>query len=137
MELDHVVLEVKDPRRSIEFYRSVLKLPAVREAEFLAGEVPFPSARVNCGTVIDFFPARMWRSRSKVNPNHLCLTYGRTEFAALRRRLRAKAVRVVRESRRNFGARGYARSIYFRDPDGVMIEARYYPAVREPRRTRG
>jgi catechol 2,3-dioxygenase-like lactoylglutathione lyase family enzyme len=137
MELDHVVLEVESPQRSIEFYRSVLHLEAVREAEFSSDLVPFPSLRVSRGTVIDLFPARLWSARRKANPNHICLTMSASELAALRRRLRDKTIPILRESRRNFGARGYARSIYFRDPDGIMLEARYYPVARRRRRTKG
>jgi catechol 2,3-dioxygenase-like lactoylglutathione lyase family enzyme len=127
VELDHLVLEVDDPRESIGFYRSVLGLASVREAEFLAGEAPFPSVRVRAGTLVDLFPPRMWRGRNKANPNHFCLSLPRAELGTLRRRLRARGVPVEQESRHNFGARGYASSVYFRDPDGVMIEARSYP----------
>lgn len=136
MKLDHVVLEVEDPKRSMEFYGSVLKLPSVRSAEFLNGEAPFPSLRVNRDTIIDLFPPPMWEAPRKSNPNHVCLTLSSSEFTALRRRLRAKGIPVVRESRRNFGARGYARSIYIQDPDGVTVEARHYPAASAERRRR-
>jgi glyoxylase I family protein len=130
VKLDHVVVEVDDPERSLEFYRTVLTLPVVREAEFRRGAAPFPSVRVDRDTVIDLFPRPLWEGRRKANANHICLTLSREEFAALRRRLRAKRIPVIRQSRRNFGARGYARSIYFRDPDGVTLEARYYPVPR-------
>ena len=136
IELDHVVLESADPRRALEFYCSLLRLAPVREAEYLAGDVPFPSARIGAGSVIDFFPRSMWRGRRKENPNHICLSYGRAAFSALRRRLRARGIRIVRESRRNFGARGYGRSVYIRDPDGVTVEARCYPPSRTSQATR-
>jgi len=59
--LDHVVLEVVDPGRSLAFYRDLLGFPVVRFEEFREGAAPFPSARVNRRTVLDFFPRRMWR----------------------------------------------------------------------------
>lgn len=50
--LDHVVLEVVDPARSVEFYRRILGLRPVRLAEFRRGRAPFPSGRVGPGTVL-------------------------------------------------------------------------------------
>jgi catechol 2,3-dioxygenase-like lactoylglutathione lyase family enzyme len=126
MDLDHVVLEVRNPRRSLEFYKIVLGLAPVREREFLSGRAPFPSVRINAGSVIDLFPRRMWSSTTRKNPNHVCINMSAAQITALRRRLRARRIRVVQEADHNFGARGYARSLYVRDPDGVTIEARSY-----------
>ena len=79
----------------------------------------------------------MWRGRKPVNPNHFCLTFSGSEFQKLMRRLKASGVEVVRRSKHNFGAQGYAASIYVHDPDGIVVEARYYPARVRRRRTRG
>lgn len=128
VQLDHVVLEVADPAASAAFYRDVLKLAPVRLEAYRAGEAPFVSARVTPDTIIDFFPPAMWRDRRRrANPHHLCLTVSRREAAALRRRLSRRGIAVTGRSPRNFGARGWGRSIYFADPDGVSIEVRYYP----------
>jgi catechol 2,3-dioxygenase-like lactoylglutathione lyase family enzyme len=126
-ELDHLVLEVRDPVRSVRFYREVLGLKPVRLREFVEGEAPFPSVRISRGTVLDMFPPRMWRGRRLSNQNHFCLAYSRSGLKALRVRLRRRRVAIVREDDHNFGARGYGRAIYFRDPDGLLIEARFYP----------
>jgi catechol 2,3-dioxygenase-like lactoylglutathione lyase family enzyme len=74
-ELDHLVLEVRDPARSVRFYSEVLGLKPVRLGEYLAGECPFPSVRVSRGTLVDMFPPRMWRRGKPTNGNHFCLSY--------------------------------------------------------------
>jgi catechol 2,3-dioxygenase-like lactoylglutathione lyase family enzyme len=126
-ELDHLVLEVRDPVRSVRFYSEVLGLPPVRLREYLEGEAPFPSVRISRGIILDMFPPRMWRGRKLVNPNHFCLAYSRAGLNALRMRLKRRKVAIVRKDDHNYGARGHGRAIYFRDPDGLLIEARFYP----------
>lgn len=126
---DHLVIEVKDPVRSVRFYRDVLGLEPVRLAEFVKGKAPFPSARIAPDTVLDFFPPRMWRGRLRANQNHFCLSFSRAGFAALLRRLARRKIGIEHRDDHNFGARGYGRAIYFRDPDGLLVEARYYPAA--------
>jgi glyoxylase I family protein len=128
MSLDHVVFEVADPARSVAFYRDVLGLLPVRWDEFVAGEAPFPSARVDAGTVIDFFPIRMWRGERPQNPHHLCFTTTAEGMASLKRRLARRGIPITRADNHNFGARGFGRSIYFEDPDEISVEVRYYPA---------
>ncbi len=56
VDLDHIVLRVKDVERAIEFYTGTLGLAPHRLEEFRAGEVPFPCARVNDHTIIDLLP---------------------------------------------------------------------------------
>jgi catechol 2,3-dioxygenase-like lactoylglutathione lyase family enzyme len=128
LALDHVVLEVRDAEAAVAFYRDVLGLAPVRLAEWRRGEAPFPSGRVTGETIIDFFPPDLWRSRRRAaNPNHLCFTLSRPAVAALRRRLARRGIPIARESPRNYGALGWGVSLYFHDPDGVQLEARYYP----------
>ncbi len=137
--MDHVVLEVGDVARSLLFYREVLGFEPVREKAFLAGDVPFGSARVNAGTLIDFFPPRMWRDKEHPsNPNHLCFTMARAETEAIRARLAERGLEIIRERPENFGARGNGNSFYFADPDGIELEAKYHQsrgerAARRPR----
>lgn len=125
--IDHVVLEVRDVPRALAFYRDVLGFAPVREEEFLAGDAPFASARVSDATVIDFFPPRLWRDRERPeNPNHVCFTMPKGEVAALRKRLGAEGVEIIRERENNFGAKGLGNSIYFGDPEGIELEAKYH-----------
>ncbi|HEX5606554.1 MAG TPA: VOC family protein, partial [Candidatus Binatia bacterium] len=55
-ELDHIVLNVSDIHRSLDFYTRVLGLSGERVEEFEAGTVGFPSVRINQRTIIDLFP---------------------------------------------------------------------------------
>jgi glyoxylase I family protein len=125
--LDHVVLETVDPVAAAAFDRRILGFAEVRLREFLAGDAPFPSVRVNSSTVIDVFPRRMWRDSRAKNPNHLCITVDRPGMAAVKRRLARGGVPITHRDDHNFGARGWGRSIYFNDPDGTSIEVRFYP----------
>jgi glyoxylase I family protein len=124
--LDHVVLEVPDPERSVAFYQAVLGLEPVRLDEYRAGAAPFPSARVDGGTVLDFFPPRMWRGAAAANPNHLCFTMKRAAIQALEERLVGSAIAITRRDPHNYGARGFGHALYFDDPDGITLEARFY-----------
>ena len=50
-ELDHIVLNVSDIDRALTFYTDVLGLEPERLDEFKAGEVGFPSVRINPDTI--------------------------------------------------------------------------------------
>ncbi|MCH8077816.1 MAG: VOC family protein [SAR324 cluster bacterium] len=125
--MDHVVFEVKDVQATVDFYEKILQFPTVRMKEFLAGDAPFPSARVNSQTLVDFFPQEFWDNRRRQqNPNHVCFTMSQSEVAALKRRLSRNKVPIIRRLPRSYGAEGWGNSIYFQDPDGVTLEARFY-----------
>ncbi|GAA3238691.1 VOC family protein [Streptomyces sp. XM83C] len=134
--LDHVVLWVRDPAASTAFYQDVLGLEPVRLTEHKNGEAPFPSVRVSDETIIDLMPvARAPRltmvpgaDGSTGHPvNHICLSVTETAFDALLERLRERAVPMSGVSHNSFGARGRAaRNVYFRDPDGNVMEVRHY-----------
>ena len=53
--MDHIVLRTKDVEESLRFYTEVLGMQAERVEQWRAGEVRFPSARLNADTIIDFF----------------------------------------------------------------------------------
>ncbi len=58
-DMDHIVLNVEDHERMIDFYSDVLELPHERLAEYRRGKIPFPSLRLNAHTIIDLFPKRL------------------------------------------------------------------------------
>lgn len=134
--LDHVVLWVEDPLRSLEFYERVVGLRAVRADEFREGKAPFPSVRISADAIIDLMAKaaapvvdRMaGGGESAGHPvNHVCLAMREAEFTALRGRLEENAVAASPFMEQSFGARGLApKAFYFRDPDGNVLEARYY-----------
>ncbi|MER5939637.1 VOC family protein [Streptomyces sp. NPDC001928] len=134
--LDHVVLWVRDPVASADFFEKAVGMEPVRLSEFSAGAAPFPSVRLNEETILDLMPLTM-AERMKMLPgatessghpvNHVCLALPGDHFDALRARLEERAAPVSDISQDSFGARGKAkRSFYFRDPDGNVFEARHY-----------
>lgn len=136
MRVDHLVLWVSDPLRSVEFYERVLGFEAVRVEEFSAGKAPFPSVRVGEDTILDLM-ASSFAPRLNALPgaegsagnklNHLCLAMTRAEYDALRGRLDAEGIAVPVMMKDSFGAKGHApEAFYFADPDGNVLEARYY-----------
>ncbi|OBB68241.1 VOC family protein [Mycobacterium sp. 852014-50255_SCH5639931] len=134
--LDHVVLWTGDPRASMDFYTRVVGLEPVRFAEFEAGDAPFPSVRVCEDSIIDLSPhaaaddtESMTRAQGSAGHpvNHVCLALSKAEYEALDQRLQAEGVDTSARLSRTFGARGWApQGYYFTDPDGNVIEARYY-----------
>ncbi|MEV5341822.1 VOC family protein [Streptomyces sp. NPDC052676] len=134
--LDHVVLWVRDPVASATFYETAVGLTPLRLTDFVAGEVSFPSVRVNEETILDLAPLTMAESMTMLpgapesagHPvNHVCLSLPSEAFDALRARLHAHEVPMSEISHDSYGARGPARrSFYFRDPDGNVLEVRHY-----------
>ena len=138
MEIDHVVLWVEDPKRSLDFYAGVLGLETVRAQEFEKGQARFPSVRINERTIFDIMDRNELLSLVQnftgggenvggAPINHLCLSMSASEFTTLSARLAARGVNVRPGGENVFGARGQAvRSVYFNDPDGNVLEIRYY-----------
>lgn len=118
--LDHIVLVTPDVERSLAFYTEVLGLAAERVDAWRAGEVPFPSVRIDESTLIDLFAGE----RTGENLAHVCLVVESTDLAALAEDPRLAPVTGPVEGL--FGARGYAASVYAQDPDGNTIELRCY-----------
>jgi len=128
--MDHIVLNAEDVEALVRFYTEVVELEPERVEEFRSGKVPFPSVRVNAGTVIDLAPKVMWEGsqvgpKGRPNLNHFCLTLEKTDWDKLRERLVAGQIAVEGPLPR-WGARGHGTSIYFHDPEGNEIEVRTY-----------
>lgn len=127
MRLDHIVLWTKDPRAAVDFYTRVVGLAPVRFSEFETGEAPFPSVRVCEDSLIDLMPLEMAKGSAGHPVNHVCLALSRGEYDALDARLQAAGVDTSVRRDHNFGAQGWApQAFYFADPDGNVVEARYY-----------
>ncbi len=134
--IDHIVLWVADPARSMDFYEQVVGLDAVRREEYAAGQAPFPSVRVAPDALIDLMArtaAEAVGEGTKAEGtaghpvNHVCLAMSRPDYQALKLRLHKAGVDTSAGMQQTFGARGIApHAFYFRDPDDNVIEARYY-----------
>lgn len=136
MRLDHIVLWTTDPRAAVDFYTQVVGLAPVRVSEFEAGDAPFPSVRVSADSIIDLLPRDSVADAETLTGgpgsaghpvNHVCLAMTKAEYDALDQRLRAAGVDTSARLNRSYGARGWApQGYYFADPDGNVVEARYY-----------
>jgi len=129
--MDHIVLNVEDDEKMIAFYSKVLMLSTERLEEYRAGNVPFPSVRLNSDMIIDLFPKKMWQKsaptgQSRKNLNHFCISLSKETWEDLLERIKTNNVDIEEGPVPRWGAHGTGTSIYFRDPEGNLIEARYY-----------
>lgn len=135
--LDHIVLNIEDDESMIDFYTKVLMLPAERLEDYRAGEVSFPSVRINQHTVIDLFPKKLWEREVPMgqgfhNLNHVCLSLTKKDWEELYGRLLDHKISIREGPVQRWGAQGSGTSIYFTDPEGNVIEARFYEGNDQP-----
>ena len=129
--IDHIVLNVENDEKMITFYSKVLMMAPERLEEYHAGKVPFPSVRLNKDTIIDLFPRNMWQKgdrdgQVRGNLNQFCIVLRKRTWADLLERLKANNVAIEEGPVPRWGAHGSGTSVYFRDPEDNLIEARYY-----------
>ncbi|MCU1368044.1 MAG: family virulence protein, partial [Ilumatobacteraceae bacterium] len=117
IELDHIVLNVADAERSLAWYIGVVGLTPVRVDLWREQKAPFPSVRVNDGTIIDIVETK--REVSDRNMDHLCLVVDRADVDAI---LVDARLEVVEGPGSRSGARGDGWSVYVQDPDGNTVE---------------
>lgn len=119
INLDHTLLPVQDVDRSIRFYRDVLGL----------GSEPFALVRISPTLVLQLI------ERPPPASQHLAFSMFRQEFEGILVRLReAKipygdnfdTVGTMSGPGRSSGSAKNAACIYFRDPDGHMLEIMHY-----------
>jgi catechol 2,3-dioxygenase-like lactoylglutathione lyase family enzyme len=119
MKLDHCVIHVSDWERSNPFYRDVLGAELV-DGGHGAWSYRFGDAQLNVhGPGVDPHPV----ARTPVTPGNsdLCFEWmGPIDDAA--NHLRHHGVEVEEGPVARNGARGPGRSVYFRDPDGSLME---------------
>lgn len=129
--MDHIVINVVDMDKILRFYIEILQLQGERLAEYKANRVPFPSVRLTKDTIIDLFPQKLWQNTApqdvcRPNLNHFCLSTDKTSWETLHSRLQQHGVQIDDGPVKRWGAHGPGVSIYFRDPEGNVIEVRYY-----------
>jgi len=124
VQLDHCVIAVSDWDRSNRFYRDVLgaELLELEKGRFA---YRFGEQQLNVhGPGSTPYP----RAADPVRPGNsdLCFRWdGTAEEAAAH--LAAHGVEVEEGPVDRQGARGSGRSVYFRDPDGTLLELISYP----------
>ena len=117
--LDHIVLICGDVEVTLRWYIEVLGLPPVRVDEWRDGRAPFPSVRISRDSIIDLIPGGATGGRL----DHLCLV---VEPLDLHELAASGRFDVVDGPVARYGARGDGTSLYVRDPDGTVVELRYY-----------
>jgi len=118
-ELDHIVLRCADVERTLAWYTDVLGLAPVRLDEWRRGEAPFPSVRINDGTIIDLVVGETTDGRL----DHFCVVIEPTDLTAI---AASGQFDVLDGPDTRYGARGNGTSLYVRDPDGAVVELRHY-----------
>lgn len=131
LELDHIVLAVRDVDAMLAFYTGVVGLTPHRVDEYRAGAALFPCVRINDATLIDMLPPLLWdagdgAARTFPNLNHFCIALEADEWDALLGRLDKAGVAIEAGPMTLSGARGDGTSIYVHDPDGNKVELRHY-----------
>src|SRR5574342_806475 len=118
LELDHVVLRVRDQAASQRFYATVLglRLDHVNEAARLV--------QLRAGRhLIDLLPLAAGETAAPAaRMDHVCLSVRCQDLARAAAWLRERGVTVEGEVVTRRGAFGEGASLYIRDPDGYRIE---------------
>jgi catechol 2,3-dioxygenase-like lactoylglutathione lyase family enzyme len=123
-DLDHFVIAVTDWERSNAFYRDVLGAELIGDPDGVA-MYRFGDRQLNVhGPGLDPTPV----ARLPVQPGNsdLCFVWDGPVEAAIAH-LRAHAVPVELGPVPRSGGRGAGTSVYFRDPDGSLLEFISYP----------
>ena len=127
-EMDHIVLRTKDVEESLRFYTEVLGMQAERVEQWRAGEVRFPSARLNADTIIDFFASDNYAfdKDGPRNRDHFCMVIDYTDMEELKERFEDLGVEIQAGPGKRWGSHGDGISLYIYDPDNNVVELRHY-----------
>ncbi len=118
LELDHVVLRVRDQAASQRFYTEVLGL-ALDHVNEAARLVQLRAGR----HLIDLLPLPPGEAAPATGGvDHVCLSVRCADLPRLLEWLRDRGVRVDGEVSVRRGAFGEGESVYIRDPDGYRLE---------------
>lgn len=128
---DHIVLNVRDVERSINFYHEILALEIdmPRYEAFKRGKSNFASVRVNADAIIDLFPKLNVISPKEGesgNLNHFAIAFERFDMNDFVKFATEKGVKIVRGPVNLAGAKGPGDLVNILDPDGNSIEVRHY-----------
>lgn len=123
--LDHLVLTVASIEATVAFYERVMGMTAIR---FGAGNhrvaLRFGQQKINLHEVGNMFNPKA--ERPTPGSGDLCFIVD--DFAAVSEHLAACGVAIIDGPGPRSGAIGEIQSIYFRDPDGNLIEVSTYDA---------
>jgi catechol 2,3-dioxygenase-like lactoylglutathione lyase family enzyme len=123
---DHTNWRVREVGRSLGFYRDVLGLEPFGLEEYERGEHPLVSLRVTPGFILHLRPDPTFEPIATGGYDHLALVVEDTNPEALAEYLTDAGVEIESTSNSVIGARGSGQALYVRDPDGYLIELKFY-----------
>jgi catechol 2,3-dioxygenase-like lactoylglutathione lyase family enzyme len=122
--IDHIVLTVHDLERTIAFYSRVLGMEPVTFAGGRRG-LAFGRQKLNLHQAgREFEPKALAPAPGAID---ICFI-SETPLADVIAKLQAEGVVIIEGPVDKTGALGPMKSVYFRDPDGNLIEVSNYPA---------
>lgn len=121
--IDHFVLKVGDIEKSCDFYRRVLGMEVIRFGEGRTA-LRFGEHKINLHPR-ENGPGLVARAPS-IGGGDFCLITD-TPIDGVVRHLRAEKVEIIEGPGTRAGALGTITSVYFRDPDGNLVEVSNYP----------
>lgn len=128
LQLDHLILNVNDRQKSIDFYTQVLGMTYEGERE----GTPFSQIRVTPGMILQLAPF------GTKGGEHLAFCVTRSEFERALARIRERGIEYgdqfdtvgnMRAPGDSGGAKGPGKSIYLFDPNRHLIEFICYDAA--------
>jgi catechol 2,3-dioxygenase-like lactoylglutathione lyase family enzyme len=125
---DHTNWRVRDVERSLGFYRDVLGLEPFGLEAYERGEHPLVSLRVTPDFILHLRPDPTFEPVPTGGYDHLALVVEDATPDALAEHLEAAGVEIEDRSENVIGARGSGQALYVRDPDGYLIELKFYNA---------
>ena len=128
--LDHLVVNADDAERALAFYVDVLGLTPERVEQWRAGEIVFPSVRLNADTIIDILPPELWTRPAAgrgANVDHFCLCVDSADWEPLMTRVEKSGAEIEMGPTSLYGAHGQGMATYIKDSEGNRVELRHYP----------
>ena len=121
--IDHIVLTVHDLDRTLDFYSRVLGMEPVTFAGGRRG-LSFGRQKLNLHQAgREFEPKALKPAPGAID---LCFI-SETPLEAVMAHLTAQGVKIIEGPVPKTGALGPMSSVYFRDPDGNLVEVSEYP----------
>jgi catechol 2,3-dioxygenase-like lactoylglutathione lyase family enzyme len=125
--LDHLVLRTAHPDEMCTFYCDVLGCKVERETEPALGLIQLRAGNALIDLVrVDSQlgkPGGAAPTESGNNLDHFCLQLKQTDEETNRSQLAAPGIQAGKSVER-YGAQGYGKSVYIKDPDGNSVELR-------------
>jgi len=130
IEIDHVAMPVSDIERSVEFYGRALGAQPIDLEKWRAGKWPivsisFGRQKFNLHPTANDFTLKA--AHPAVGGGDYCFVWEGTPESAIEH-LKRQQIQIIEGPVTRIGGRGKGVSVYFRDPDGNLLELISYPA---------